>query len=237
MTKKPNYSYIGISFIILVFGIIFIPKILDRLENETMVDQDRHNLQHDERERFRDLAIIGPVPDYRFINQKWDTITQDTYRGKVYVAEFFFTTCPSICPIMNQNMLKVQKAFENNNSVGIASFSINPTYDTPEVLEAYAKTYGMTHPNWHLLTGSRDEIYALANKGFNLYVGEAPEVEGGFEHSGFFALIDQDGNIRSRLDSFGNPIIYYDGLEDDSIQILIEDIQTLLNQSHDEPKN
>ena len=230
MGKKPNYSYIGISFIILVFGILFIPKILNRWNNDTIVDEDRHNLQHDGVTKVRDMATIGVVPDFTFVNQNGDTITQDTYKGKVYVVEFFFTTCPSICPIMNQNMLKVQKAYANNNNIGVASFTINPEYDTPEVLKNYAEAYGISHPNWHLLTGSREEIYALANKGFNLYVGEAPEVEGGFEHSGFFALIDQDGNIRSRMDSFGNPIIYYDGLEDESVQMLIDDIDTLLNQ-------
>ncbi len=230
MGKKSNYSYIGISFIILVFGILFIPKILNRWNNDTIVDQDRHNLQHNGVAKVRDMATIGVVPEFAFVNQNGDTITQNSYKGKVYVVEFFFTTCPSICPIMNQNMLKVQRAYTDNNMIGVASFTINPEYDTPEVLKNYAERYGISHPNWHLLTGSREEIYSLANKGFNLYVGEAPEVEGGFEHSGFFALIDQNGNIRSRMDSFGNPIIYYDGLENESVQMLIDDIGTLLNQ-------
>ena len=139
MGKKPNYSYIGISFIILVFGILFIPKILNRWNNDTIVDEDRHNLQHDGVTKVRDMATIGVVPDFTFVNQNGDTITQDTYKGKVYVVEFFFTTCPSICPIMNQNMLKVQKAYANNNNIGVASFTINPEYDTPEVLKNYAE--------------------------------------------------------------------------------------------------
>lgn len=224
---KKNYSYIGISFVILVFGILFIPKILQRISNESVVDEDRHNLQH-ETTSAAPLATIGTVPPFQFVDQNSDTITNVTYSGKVYVAEFFFTTCPSICPIMNQNMLKVQDAFQDNTGVGVASFSINPEYDTPEILKKYAQGYGINHPNWHLLTGNRKAIYSLANEGFNLYVGEAPEVEGGFEHSGFFALIDQEGRIRSRMDEFGNPIIYYDGLEEASIQILIEDIEKLL---------
>lgn len=230
MGKKFNYSYIGISLVILVFGILFIPKIINRLGNDSVVDMDRHNLQHGQEETVREMATIGMVPEFRFIDQNRDTITQDTYKGKVYVVEFFFTTCPSICPIMNQNMMTVQEAFEDNEGVGIASITINPEYDTPEILKEYAANYGMTHPNWHLMTGDRDEIYTLANSGFNLYVGEAPEVEGGFEHSGFFALIDQNGAIRSRLDSYGNPIIYYDGLEKESVQHLIEDMRALLNQ-------
>jgi protein SCO1/2 len=216
--------------VILVFGILFVPKILNRISNKEVVDQDRHHLERKGSKEQVELVTIGKVPEYRFINQKKDTITNETYKGKVYVAEFFFTTCPSICPIMNQNMLKVQEAFQGNTNVGIASFTINPEYDTADILNEYAKSYKMTHPNWHLLTGDREEIYKLANTGFNLYVGAAPEVEGGFEHSGFFALIDQEGNIRSRKDEHGNPIIYYDGLEAENMSILINDINILLTQ-------
>lgn len=209
--NNKNYSYIGITFIILVFGIWSVPKIVDYFAGP-------------------DLAVIGdqPVPGFSFVNQRGDTINNSSYTGKVYVAEFFFTTCPSICPIMNQNMVKIQNEFYGNPNLGIASFSINPDYDTPEVLAAYAESYGITNPNWHLLTGDKDAIYSLANNGFNLYVGEAPEVEGGFEHSGFFALIDKQGQIRSRFDDNGNPLIYYDGLEADGIQMLIEDIKKIL---------
>ena len=204
-----NYSYIGITFVILIFGIWAVPKIV---ENFTNVD----------------MATIGEVPNFSFTNQNGETITNQDYKGKVYVAEFFFTTCPSICPIMNRNMVTIQNEFYGNPNLGIASFTINPEYDTPEILKAYAESYKITNPSWHLLTGDKTEIYALANTGFNLYVGEAPEVEGGFEHSGFFALIDQEGNIRSRYDKNGNPLIYYDGLEADGIQMLKEDIKLLL---------
>ena len=204
-----NYSYIGISFVILVFGIWAVPKIVDKFST-------------------REMAVIGQVPDFEFVNQDGQTITNADYAGKVYVVEFFFTTCPSICPIMNRNMVKVQNEFYGNPGLGIASFSINPEYDTPDILKEYASSYKITNPNWHLLTGDKQAIFKLANEGFNLYVGEAPEVEGGFEHSGFFALIDQQGQIRSRFDENDNPIIYYDGLEEEGIQMLMEDIKNLL---------
>ena len=207
--KKANYSYIGISFIILLFGIWAIPKIVANLSEP-------------------DLAVIGKVPAFSFTNQNEKTITNKNYKGKVYIVEFFFTTCPSICPIMNKNMVRIQDEFFGNPKLAIASFSIDPTHDTPSVLKEYATTYKMTNPNWNLLTGDKDAIYELANKGFNLYVGENSEVEGGFEHSGFFALIDQEGNIRSRKDGNGNPIIYYNGLEDSGVQMLKEDIKKLL---------
>ena len=164
-----NYSYIGITFIILIFGIWAVPKIVG---NFTKVE----------------MATIGEVPDFSFTNQDGKAITNVDYKGKVYVAEFFFTTCPSICPIMNRNMVKVQNEFFGNPDLGMASFTINPEYDTPEILQAYADSYKITNPSWHLLTGDKTEIYKLANTGFNIYVGEAPEIEGGFEHSGFFCF-------------------------------------------------
>lgn len=206
---KNNYSYIGISLIILVFGIWAVPKIVKTVSKP-------------------DLETFGAVPAFTFTDQNGNTISNEDYTGKVYVVEFFFTTCPDICPIMTENMKKIQDKFLGNSNLGIASFTIDPAHDTPEVLKEYAKTKGITKPQWHLLTGKREEIFKLANEGFNLYVGSTPEVEGGFEHSGFFALIDKDGNIRSRKDENGNPIVYYDGLDDKGIQMLQEDIKELL---------
>ncbi len=206
---KNNYSYIGISFIILVFGIWAVPKIINTLTAP-------------------ELDTIGQVPAFSFTNQNEETVTNASFKDKVYVVEFFFTTCPTICPIMTENMLKIQNEFLGNPKVAIASLSIDPEHDTPAVLKEYAANKGITKPQWHLLTGNKEQIYKLANEGFNLYVGEASEVEGGFEHSGFFALIDQEGNIRSRKDENDNPIIYYDGLDDKGIQMLKEDIKKLL---------
>ena len=124
---------------------------------------------------------------------------------------------------------------------GVASFTINPENDTPEVLKAYATKYGVTNPNWNMLTGDKDAIYKLANIGFNIYAEQNDEVEGGFEHSGNFALIDKNGFIRSRKDDFGNPKIFYKGIvseaekidedgEEEEISILKEDIKKLLNE-------
>lgn len=204
-----NYSYIGISFVVLIFGIWAVPKIIDHFKEP-------------------DLAITGSVPDFSFTNQHGKTITNKAFEDKVYVIEFFFTTCPSICPIMNQNMLKIEKEFYGNPNFGIASFTIDPKTDTPEVLKQYAENYGVTHPNWHFLTGDKEEIYKLSNEGFKLYTAQEEGTPGGFEHSGLFALIDKEGNIRSRYDEFGNPKIYYNGLEDSEIKMLKEDIKKLL---------
>jgi protein SCO1/2 len=206
-----KYSYIGIAFIILIFGIYAVPKIVNRFKTPKLV-------------------TIGKVPPFEFTNQEGKLITNSFYDGKVYVVEFFFTTCPTICPKMNENMLKIQNEFYGNLDFGITSFSINPKYDTPQILKEYAETHGATSKNWNFLTGDQDEIYELANVGFTLYAGEDSNAEGGFEHSGMFALVDKEGNIRSRLDEYGNPIAFYDGLDQKGVQQIKEDIKILLKE-------
>lgn len=206
-----NKSYIGISFIILIFGIWAVPKIVGKF-------------------RKSDLVEIAPVPAFELTDQNGKKISNKDYEGKVYVVEFFFSTCPTICPKMNENMLVLQKEFYGNPEFGIASITINPEHDTPQVLKAHADHLGVKHYNWHFLTGDRDYIYDMAKKGFKMYAGENKEVAGGFEHSGLFALIDKEGNIRSRKDSFGNPIMYYDGLEDSGVKAIKEDIKKLLDE-------
>ena len=246
--KKTNYSYIGIAFIILVFGIIFIPKIIDRISNDDVIrNESRSDFANDKKTTKSDLAFIEingmpkKVPAFSFTNQDGKTITNKDYEGKVYVIEFFFTTCPTICPRMNANLIQIQNTFKDFENFGVASFTINPDYDTPEILKAYAEQYGVTNPNWHLMTGDKATIYKLSNEGFNLYTAEEDDFAGGFEHSGNFALIDKNGFIRSRKDDFGNPIIYYRGIvseaekvdEDgtpEEIRALKEDIKKLLNE-------
>ena len=246
--KKNNYSYIGIAFIILLFGILFVPKIVDRIKNNDITRNDRISVGQDNNfENKGELAFIEingkpkKVPAFSFINQDGKTITQDDYIGKVYIVEFFFTTCPTICPRMNRNLVEIQETYKMDKDFGVASFSITPELDTPEILKAYAEKYGITNPNWNLMTGNETEIYKLANVGFNIFVGKVEDDEIGFEHSGDFALIDKNGFIRSRLDDFGNPKIFYKGViseqekmdedgNEQEITMLKEDIKKLLNE-------
>ncbi|WP_179021105.1 SCO family protein [Winogradskyella forsetii] len=255
MSKRTNYSYVGITFIILVFGIIFVPKIIDRISDGDIVrdgsrSQDVSTSTIEEKNTKKDKSDLAyleindqpkKVPAFSFTNQDGKIITNADYLGKVYVVEFFFTTCPTICPIMNRNLVEVQNQFKDFENFGVASFTITPDIDTPEVLKAYAEKYNITNPNWNLLTGDETAIYKLANEGFNLYTAKDESVEGGFEHSGNFALIDKEGFIRSRKDNFGNPLIFYNGLipeavgvdEDgipQEITILKEDIAKLLKE-------
>lgn len=223
-----NKSYIGISFIILIFGILVIPTIINRIKEDNIVKNDRLNIQT--KHIKSDLVTIGKAPEFSLTNQHNQTITNENYAGKVYVLEFFFSTCPTICPKMNANLKDVQQQFNGIKDFGIASITINPETDTPATLKKHADDLGITAQNWHFLTGKQDYIYNLANKGFNLYAAENSKVNGGFEHSGLFALIDKEGNIRCRKDNFGNPILYYDGLEKAGIKALTEDIKLLLEE-------
>jgi protein SCO1 len=225
-----NKSYIGISLIILVFGIIFIPRIVERIKNGSVVQGDRIDAVSNHRKGDNELVKIGPVPVFELTNQNNIKISNKEYLRKVYVLEFFFSTCPTICPRMNSNMLLIQDEFFGNPNFGIASITINPKNDTPQVLKDHAKKIGVKSTNWHFLTGEKEYIYSIANKGFNLYVGENQKANGGFEHSGLFALVDKKGNIRSRKDEYGNPIIYYDGLEKEGVKAIMKDIKTLLNE-------
>lgn len=223
-----NKSYIGISFIILVFGILVIPKIIERVKNNDIVKGDRLNIEGTKTNTKSDLMTIGKAPKFSLVNQDNINISNQTYAGKVYLVEFFFTTCPTICPIMNKNMKTIQAKFATNSNFGIASISINPENDTPEVLKKHAEDIGAEGINWHFLTGKEATIFEIANKGFELFAGKNSKVAGGFEHSGLVALIDKNGNIRSRKDDFGNPIVYYDGLEQKGVEQLKQDITKLL---------
>lgn len=206
-----NKSYIGISFIVLVFGIWTVNELISRNKKS-------------------DLVEIGPVPAFELTDQNDKKISDKDYLGKVYVVEFFFSTCPTICPKMNQSMLQLQDEFYGNPNFGLASITIDPEHDSAALLKEHANLLGVKHYNWHFLTGNKKYIYNLANKGFNLYAGENNKAAGGFEHSGLFALVDKEGKIRCRKDAQGNPILYYDGLEASGVEAIKEDIKKLLEE-------
>ena len=243
-----NKKNIIIIILILVFGLVFVPRIIDRVKNDDVSRSESRSLKLDNFEKNIDplpyLLVNNErkkVPDFKFINQNEKLVSNKDYLGKVYIVEFFFTTCTTICPIMNTNLVHIQNSFTAFPDFGIASFSINPEYDTSKVLQLYAQDNGITNPNWNLMTGDRNEIYKLANEGFNLYTAASSDFVDGFEHSGYFAIIDKEGYIRSRVDEFGNPKIYYKGSVDfnekldnngeaEEITILKEDLLKLLNE-------
>ena len=245
MKNKKNIFTI---ILVIVLGLVFVPRIIDRLVNNDVSRSESRSLKLDNFEKNIDslpYLIINDerkkVPGFKFVNQNGELISNEFYLGKVYIVEFFFTTCTTICPIMNTNLVHIQNSFTAFPNFGIASFSINPEYDTVNILSKYAKDNGIENPNWNLMTGEADEIYELANDGFNLYTAASSDFIDGFEHSGYFALVDKEGYIRCRQDEFGNPKIYYKGSvnfkekldlngEAEEITVLKEDLLKLLNE-------
>jgi len=245
---KNNKKNIVIFLLILILGLVFVPRIVNRLKNDDISRSESRSIKFDNFEKnIEPLPYLlvnnerKKVPNFKFINQNGKSISNNDYLGKVYIVEFFFTTCTTICPIMNTNLVHIQNSFTAFPNFGIASFTINPEFDTSEVLKLYAKENGINNPNWNLLTGDRSDIYKLANEGFNLYTAASSDFVDGFEHSGYFAIIDKEGYIRSRVDQFGNPKIYYKGSVDfdekldsngeaEEITFLKEDILKLLSE-------
>ncbi len=187
------------------------------------------------------LFTVMKVPEFSLKNQHDITISNKDMLGKVYLVEFFFSRCPTICPVMNNNMRHIEEEI-NDPNFGIISISIDPENDTPEILKEHAKKIGARSSNWHFLTGDRNYIGDIAKK-FDIYVGDQKDKAESLNHSGEIALVDKDGNIRCRFGKDGMPILYYSGLNyDDEAgtktslvgkyhpdrEILIEDIKKLL---------
>jgi protein SCO1/2 len=161
------------------------------------------------------------IPDFKLVDQLGDTLTQKSFENKVYITDFFFTTCPGICLKMTNNMTKVQEAFLDNPEVAILSHSVTPSIDSVSVLKTYAEKNGVIDSKWHLVTGDKTEIY---NLGRNEYFVEndlgIPKDINDFLHTENFLLIDKNKHIRG----------IYNGLNRASIAQLITDTEALLNE-------
>jgi protein SCO1/2 len=160
------------------------------------------------------------ISDFAFTNQNGKTITQKDYEGKIYVADFFFTTCGSICPIMTTNMVDVQKAFLNNPKVMLLSHTVFPEIDSVSVLKAYAVKKGVDDRKWNLVTGDKKEIYALARKSYLAVKLGKPSELYDMVHTENFVLVDTKRRVRG----------FYDGTKKEEIKRLIDDIHYLLTE-------
>jgi len=160
-------------------------------------------------------TLYQTIPDFKTINQYGDSITSKSLDGKIYVADFFFTTCPSICPIMHRNMLNVYEAYKNDKDIKIISYTIDPKHDSVNVLKSYADKLGIAGNTWWLLQGKKEEIYKLSES----YLVRKPEEDAKqlFIHDGYFILVDKQKRIRGT----------YDGTVPDQVTHLIADIKTL----------
>ena len=158
------------------------------------------------------------IADFAFTNQNGKIITQKDYENTIYVADFFFTTCPTICPKMTDNMVWLQNQLKNNPKVKLLSFSVTPDIDTPEVLKKYALEKGVDDSRWNLVTGDKKDIYYLARKSYLAVKTGKPEEMYDMVHTENFVLVDTKRRVRG----------FYDGTKKEDVQRLIEDINWLL---------
>ena len=163
------------------------------------------------------ISKYHTISDFSFTNQNGKTITQKDYEGKIYVADFFFTSCKSICPKMTTNLVEVQKAFLDNSKVKLLSFSVMPDVDSVSVLKEYAKINSVIDSKWNLVTGDKKAIYAMARKSYLAVKQGKPEELYDMVHTENFVLVDSKRRIRG----------FYDGTKKEEIQRLIEDINWL----------
>jgi len=164
------------------------------------------------------IANKHRIADFSFTNQNGKTITQKDYEDKIYVADFFFTTCQSICPKMTTNLVDVQKAFLDNPKVKLLSFTVMPDVDNVSVLKEYAKINGVNDSKWNLVTGDKKAIYTMARKSFLAVKQGKPDEIYDMVHTENFVLVDSKKRVRG----------FYDGTKKEEIQRLIEDINWLL---------
>lgn len=233
MNKKSDRPYyIGLGIIILIFGYFAVTNIIDYIQNDEVVNSNRSDDRTPVADKF--LRKFNKVPEFALVNQNGDTITNKDLLGKVYIVDFFFTTCPTICTPMSRNLAKVNEKLAKYEDYVAVSISIDPDQDTPAVLKEYASRYNAQATDWQFLTGDKKETYTLAREGFNAYVGESDNPAIRFEHSGNFALVDREGFIRSRKDAYGNWMYVYSGVSENDIPAQIEEIaqdaETLLNK-------
>lgn len=216
-----GYKHFGIGFSILcVIIIVLIYNVLNvkaplpiyqpAMVNEEMVDS---SIQYQRK--------YHKIADFSLTNQNGETITQDTYKNKIYVADFFFTTCQTICPIMTDHMYQIQKEIINDDEVMLLSHSVTPVIDSVAQLKKYAKEKGVIDRKWNLVTGDKKHIYELARKSYLAVKSDGNGDAYDMIHTENFMLIDKKRQIRG----------FYDGTNSEDIERLLEDIKTLKEES------
>lgn len=165
-------------------------------------------------------TISHTIGDFEFLNQDGDTINNHSFKNNIYIADFFFTSCPTICPAMKKQMLRVYDKYKENDRIAIVSHTIDPEYDTVQLLKNYAEALEVSAPKWNFLTGDKDEIYSLGESSYMVTAGEDEDAAGGYIHSGAFILVDPGRHIRG----------IYDGTNPDQVNLLLSDIDWLLKE-------
>lgn len=183
--------------------------------------------------RFQQLPVLGAVAtlngekkyhtieDFSFANQDGRLVSSADWKGKIVVADFFFTHCPTICPRMTKSLGSIQQAYKGDGEILINSFTVDPERDSVAQLKSYSRRFGLDHTNWHLLTGDKKEIYRLARNSFMIVATDGDGGPGDFIHSENLVLVDKQRRIRG----------YYDGTSETEVDKLINDIKKLKNEN------
>lgn len=164
-------------------------------------------------------TIFHTIPDFQFINQDSQLVTNANFKNKAHVVDFFFTSCPTICPKVKKQMLRINEQFKDDDRLALLSHTIDTKRDTVGKLKKYATNLDVAAPKWQFVTGDKDEIYAIADDYFSIAI-EDPNAPGGFDHSGRLILIDKKGHIRS----------FCNGTEPEEVDELMKDIKILLKE-------
>lgn len=162
-------------------------------------------------------TLYHSIPDFTLLNQDSVPLTNQAFENGVYIANFFFTHCPSICPTMQRNLLKVYEKYKGDSRVKFLSHSIDFRHDSPSVLKSYAEKLGVTNDQWQFVTGSKADVYGLADS-YMVYTKEDSNIPGGYDHSGYLLLVDGNRHIRGA----------YDGTNDEQVQLLFDELAILL---------
>ncbi len=169
-------------------------------------------------------TIYHTIREFSFTNQDGEIVTNETFKDKIYIADFFFTTCPTICPIMKTQMLRVYEKYKDNPEVMLLSHTIDPKHDSVEVLHEFAERLGVSSNTWHFVTGDMDEIYDIGQNSYMVTAREDPDEPGGYLHSGAFLIVDKERRIRG----------IYDGTKAEKVDLLLNDIDKLLKEYEEE---
>lgn len=163
-------------------------------------------------------TVYQTIPNWKFLNQDSVETTQAITAGKIYITDFFFTSCSTICPTMHRNLKEIYDVYKDNPEVMFISHTIDFKYDKPSVLKKYAQKLGVDNPKWQFLYGSKDSVYSIAEKNYLVAVGEDSQAKDGYMHQGYLVLVDKDKRIRGA----------YDGTKTDQVEQLKKDIPVLL---------
>lgn len=163
-------------------------------------------------------TVYHQIPPFQFLNQDSVWVSEKDMAGKIYIADFFFTSCPTICPKMKTQLVRLYERYADNDQIRILSHTIDPEFDRPHVLKQYANRLQVQAPRWNMVTGDKQAIYTLGEKSYMVTAQEDKNEVGGFVHSGAFILVDKQRHIRG----------IYDGTKEDEVNHLIEDLEILL---------